>query len=57
MSGHGDEGLEYKAFAALFGQMRSIGEKTIANFVKSAQATPMSEQSDVSSRRYAELWA
>jgi hypothetical protein len=57
MPGHGDEGLEYKAFAALFGQMGSIGEKTIANFVKSAQATPMSEQSDVSSRRYAELWA
>jgi hypothetical protein len=52
---NGYETAEYKAFAALFGQMRAVTEKTMANCRESAHAMPMSEQSDVSVRRFAGL--
>jgi hypothetical protein len=55
ISGNGYDGSEYKAFAALFDQMRLSPEKTIANCRESAHATPMSEQTDVSMRRFAGL--
>jgi hypothetical protein len=52
---NGDETVEYKTLAALFGEMHAETEKTIANCRESAHATPMSEQTDVSVRRRAGL--
>jgi hypothetical protein len=50
---NGYETVGYKASVASFDQMHSGTEKTIANCCKSAHATPMSRQADVSVRRYA----
>jgi hypothetical protein len=52
---NGYETVEYKAFAALFGQMRAVAQKTIANCRESAHRAPMSEQIDGSARRRAGL--
>jgi hypothetical protein len=52
---NGYEPAEYKAFTALFDQMRRSTEKTMANCRKSAHGLPMSEQSDGSVRRFAGL--
>jgi hypothetical protein len=53
---NGYETAEYKDFAVLFAQMRTVPEKTMANCRKSAHGLPMSEQSDGSVRRFAGLW-
>jgi hypothetical protein len=52
---NGYETVEYKVFAGLFGQMRAVAEKTIANWRESAHVATMSEQADGSVRRLAGL--